>query len=228
MSDLLATLASRPALVALVSALLTFVSLLALLASTAWAREWLGLGDLADEQDDFEMRGGAARHKKAKKARGGAKATGHGGRTSATRDLEAASVAVEPPLAATTVMPRPASPPPAVLNIDALEIERPIGSGGQGGVWLARDTRTGKLCALKQLHKGRLASLRRRSPVEPHNCQWIVERDALYACHGSPFVTACLATFQDAHSLYFALELCAGGAPRVDGALPRGSEPPPL
>merc|ERR1719181_194860 len=67
------------------------------------------------------------------------------------------------------------------------------------------------MVALKQLRKGRLASLKKHANVTPATCQWLIERDALLACGDHPFATTCLATFQDEHSLYFALELAAGG-----------------
>lgn len=99
----------------------------------------------------------------------------------------------------------------AAVDPASLVLETPIGSGGQGGVWLARDGSTGKQLALKQIRKGRLASLKKRANVTASNCQWLLEREALLACSDHPFVTSCLATFQDDASLYFALELAPGG-----------------
>jgi len=99
----------------------------------------------------------------------------------------------------------------APLDVTTLVPERPIGSGGQGGVWLAYDPTSGKKCALKQLRKGRLAALKKVSSVKPEACQWLVEREALLKCGAHPFITTCLATFQDPESLFFALELASGG-----------------
>jgi len=101
----------------------------------------------------------------------------------------------------------------APLDVRALVAERPIGSGGQGGVWLAFDPTSGKKCALKQLRKGRLAALKRVSSVKPEACQWLIEREALIKCGSHPFITTCYATFQDDQSLFYALELASGGAP---------------
>lgn len=103
----------------------------------------------------------------------------------------------------------------AAVDPASLVLETPIGSGGQGGVWLARDGSTGKQLALKQIRKGRLASLKKRANVTASNCQWLLEREALLACSDHPFVTSCLATFQDDASLYFALELAPGGKRRA-------------
>lgn len=111
------------------------------------------------------------------------------------------------------------------LDVRALVAERPIGSGGQGGVWLAFDPTSGKKCALKQLRKGRLAALKKVSNVKPEACQWLIEREALLKCGGHPFITTCYATFQDDQSLFYALELASGGAraARVPPATPRSA-----
>ena len=101
--------------------------------------------------------------------------------------------------------------PTGPLDPTTLVVERPIGSGGQGGVWLCADPVSGCRLALKQVHKGRLASLKKAGKVAPQDCQWLVERDALQACGDHPFITTCYAAFQDPQSLFFALELCTGG-----------------
>ena len=100
------------------------------------------------------------------------------------------------------------------IDVTTLVAERPIGSGGQGGVWLAYDPTSGKRVALKQLCKGRLAALKKVSSVKPETCQWLIEREALLKCGVHPFVTTCHTTFQDDQSLFFALELASGGACR--------------
>ena len=121
------------------------------------------------------------------------------------------------------------------LDVTTIVAERPIGSGGQGGVWLAHDPSSGKRCALKQLRKGRLAALKKVGNVKKETCQWLIERDALLQCGHHPFVTTCYATFQDDQSLFFALELASGGEltaaapspPRHARACPRARPPHP-
>lgn len=151
-----------------------------------------------------------------------------------------------------------ATPPP--FDIASLQVHHPIGSGGQGGVWLAtvnmpssssscaravaaeaagsaaeetgapstpisallpqggtgRATTTlahnGRfVVALKQLRKGRLASLKKPHQVSIETCQWLIEREVLLECGSHPFIVTCYAAFHDAKSLFFALEHCEGG-----------------
>ena len=96
------------------------------------------------------------------------------------------------------------------LSIDRLEPVRPIGMGGQGGVWLALDPGTGFTCALKQVRKGRLTTAPRNGS-KGGSCQWLVERQALLELGEHPFITTCYACFQDATSLFYALELASAG-----------------
>lgn len=96
------------------------------------------------------------------------------------------------------------------LNYQRLKVVRPIGMGGQGGVWLAYDVSSGRSCALKQIRKGRLAQ--RKMPASLSTAQWLVEKQAVEQLGTThPFITSCFATFQDAQSLFFALELAPCG-----------------
>jgi serine/threonine protein kinase len=92
------------------------------------------------------------------------------------------------------------------VDIEALYPERPIGMGGQGGVWLARDPTTGIICAVKQIRKGRLSSLPKKAATRA-----IVEREALLEVGFHPFITTLHGAFQNDSSLFFALELAPGG-----------------
>ena len=91
------------------------------------------------------------------------------------------------------------------FDISQLRFMRPIGLGGQGGVWLAVEQQTGKRCAVKQVRKGRLASLPKKSALRV-----FTEKQCLVECR-HPFVTRLYGTFQDDTSLYFCLELVRGG-----------------
>lgn len=92
------------------------------------------------------------------------------------------------------------------IDIEALTIVRPIGMGGQGGVWLAVDPASGLRCAVKQIRKGRLSLLPHKAATRA-----LKEREALLdvGCH--PFITTLYATFQNESSLFFAMELAPGG-----------------
>ena len=92
-----------------------------------------------------------------------------------------------------------------IMDVKALRFQRPIGLGGQGGVWLAVDAGNGIRCAVKQVRKGRLAALPRKSAMRV-----FTEKEALDECQ-HPFITRLHATFQDASSVYFCLELVQGG-----------------
>ena len=91
------------------------------------------------------------------------------------------------------------------LDLSGLQLLRPIGVGGQAGVWLAEDQSSGVRCAVKQVRKGRLAALPRKSAMRV-----FTEKECLEECK-HPFVTRLFGTFQDGASLYFCLELVRGG-----------------
>ena len=91
------------------------------------------------------------------------------------------------------------------LDLSGLQLLRPIGVGGQAGVWLAEDQSSGVRCAVKQVRKGRLAALPRKSAMRV-----FTEKECLEECK-HPFVTRLFGTFQDDASLYFCLELVRGG-----------------
>jgi len=91
------------------------------------------------------------------------------------------------------------------FNLECLRFQRPIGLGGQGGVWLAIDSTSGLRCAVKQVRKGRLAALPRKSAMRV-----FTEKEALGDCK-HPFITRLYGTFQDPTSLYFCMELMSGG-----------------
>ena len=92
------------------------------------------------------------------------------------------------------------------VDIEALVPERPIGMGGQGGVWLAYDPTSGVKCAVKQIRKGRLSALPKKAATRA-----LVEREALLEVGHHPFITTLHAAFQNDTSLFFALELAPGG-----------------
>lgn len=91
------------------------------------------------------------------------------------------------------------------VNVATLRLVRPLGSGGQGGVWLAADLE-GTTVAVKEVCKGRVANLPTKSASRV-----FMERTALLELGGHPFLTNLHGTFQDEHSLYFAMTLAAGG-----------------
>ena len=90
------------------------------------------------------------------------------------------------------------------FDLESIQLQRPIGYGGQGIVWLADTTDRSMRYAVKQVYKGRLAGL-------PHKALMRVftEKKALTECR-HPFVTQLFGTFQDATFLYFCLELGSG------------------
>ena len=91
------------------------------------------------------------------------------------------------------------------FSLNTMRFRRPIGLGGQGGVWLAEDSHSGLRYAVKQVRKGRLAALPRKSAMRV-----FTEKEALMDCR-HPFITRLFGTFQDHSSLYFCLELMSGG-----------------
>jgi hypothetical protein len=95
---------------------------------------------------------------------------------------------------------------PSMVDVEALTPLRAIGVGGQGGVWLAVDPKSGIRCAVKQVRKGRLAKLPHKAATRA-----LTEREALIDVCGHPFITTCYATFQNDSSLFFALELAPHG-----------------
>lgn len=92
------------------------------------------------------------------------------------------------------------------LDIETVDIVRPIGMGGQGGVWLGKDPQTGVLMAIKQIRKGRLTMLPKKAMTRA-----LTERECLLEVGYHPFITTCYACFQNDSSLFFALELAPAG-----------------
>ena len=92
------------------------------------------------------------------------------------------------------------------LNIEYLDIVRPIGMGGQGGVWLGVDPDSGTQMAIKQIRKGRLTMLPKKAMTRA-----LTERECLLEVGYHPFITTCYACFQNDSSLFFALELAPAG-----------------
>ena len=92
------------------------------------------------------------------------------------------------------------------LDIEVLDVVRPIGMGGQGGVWLGVDPVSGIRMAIKQIRKGRLTMLPKKAMTRA-----LTERECLHDVGHHPFITNCFATFQNESSLFFCLELAPGG-----------------
>jgi len=92
------------------------------------------------------------------------------------------------------------------IDIESLKPLRAIGAGGQGGVWLALDQSSGCRLAVKQIRKGRLALLPQVSMERA-----LTERECLLEVGDHPFITTCFGCFQNASSLFFALELAPAG-----------------
>jgi hypothetical protein len=96
------------------------------------------------------------------------------------------------------------------VDIEALSPVRPIGVGGQGGVWLSIDRSSGLRIAVKEVRKGRLAKM---SMVKSTKLctRAHTERECLLEVGDHPFITTCYACFQNEASLFFALELTIAG-----------------
>jgi len=92
------------------------------------------------------------------------------------------------------------------INIETLDVVRPIGMGGQGGVWLGVDPSSGLRMAVKQIRKGRLTLLPKKAMTRA-----LTERECLLEVGYHPFITTCYACFQNDSSLFFALELAPAG-----------------
>lgn len=91
-------------------------------------------------------------------------------------------------------------------DIEALTPVRPVGIGGQGGVWLAQDPGTRMKYAVKQFSKSRLSNLTKKAALRAIN-----ERECLMDLGYHPFIVTCYASFQTSSSLFLVLELCPGG-----------------
>lgn len=91
-------------------------------------------------------------------------------------------------------------------DIEALQPVRPIGIGGQGGVWLAQVPDTRMKYAVKQFSKSRLSNLTKKAALRALN-----ERECLMDLGYHPFIVTCYASFQTSSALFLVLELCPGG-----------------
>lgn len=92
------------------------------------------------------------------------------------------------------------------VDVEKIDIVRPLGMGGQGGVWLGVDPASGMLMAVKQIRKGRLTALPKKAMTRA-----LTERECLLEVGYHPFITTCYACFQNDSSLFFALELAPAG-----------------
>lgn len=131
-----------------------------------------------------------------------------GSSTDLTKAMEAAAIAAAgPDLDALTdelIQKRRDEVPD--LDVETLDIVRPIGMGGQGGVWLGVDPASNTLMAIKQVRKGRLTMLPKKAMTRA-----LTERECLLEVGLHPFITTCYACFQNDSSLFFALELAPAG-----------------
>ena len=94
----------------------------------------------------------------------------------------------------------------ASIDVEALVPLRPIGIGGQGGVWLARDPSIDRKFAVKQYNKARLSSMPRKVGLRALN-----ELECLQDCGHHPFLIGCYGSFQTHSSLFIVLEVAPGG-----------------
>ena len=104
-----------------------------------------------------------------------------------------------------------AAAPAEPFDIEKLDPIQPIGYGGFGGVWLAeQDCGSHAIpLAVKQIKKRFLVQKGKKAAN-----RILLEREALLECGSHPFISTCLAAFQDATSLFLVLELAPGGRGR--------------
>ena len=99
-----------------------------------------------------------------------------------------------------------------IIDIEKLEVLRPLGYGGSATVWLARDPARRDpfgwpaLFAVKQVHKAQLTD----TQCSKHVTRVLVEREALDATSEHPFISTCYTTFQNRDSLFFVLDFAPG------------------
>jgi len=88
-------------------------------------------------------------------------------------------------------------------SLKEFELERLLGQGTFGMVYLAKQINTGKYCALKQIDK----TVTRKMGKSEHAR---TEKNILVKSK-SPFLLKAILTFQDPHLAWLALEYCPGG-----------------
>jgi len=88
-------------------------------------------------------------------------------------------------------------------SLSEFELERLLGQGAFGMVYLAKHISTGKYCALKQIDK----AVTKRMGKNEHAK---TEKKILTTAK-SPFLLKAILTFQDPHLAWLALEYCPGG-----------------
>jgi serum/glucocorticoid-regulated kinase 2 len=89
------------------------------------------------------------------------------------------------------------------INIDSFDIEKVIGKGGYGKVFLVTKSDTNQWYAMKEIKKESLAS-------EKEKANTIFERVILQNV-SSPFIVKLHYAFQTPEKLYYVLDFCSGG-----------------
>jgi serine/threonine protein kinase len=98
---------------------------------------------------------------------------------------------------------KPKSKPENKISIDKFILERLIGQGAYGMVYLAKHIETGKYCALKQLDKKVIRKLGKDEHAK-------IEKKILTTVE-SPFLLKAICTWQETQIAWLALEYCPGG-----------------
>ncbi|KAH0787981.1 AGC family protein kinase [Histomonas meleagridis] len=89
-------------------------------------------------------------------------------------------------------------------SMDQFRIISVLGRGFYGKVMLVEKLDTGKLYAIKTIHKKRILEMKQESTVQ-------AERNLLYSLEPNPFIVRIEFAFQTAHKFYIGLEYAPGG-----------------
>jgi len=98
---------------------------------------------------------------------------------------------------------KPKKKPEQSISIDKFSLERVLGQGAFGMVYLAKHIETGKYCALKQIDKKVIEKLGKEEHAR-------MEKKILTTLD-SPYLLKAICTWQDTQLAWLALEYCPGG-----------------